>query len=77
MKITIKEVAKRAGVSTATVSHVINKTRFVEKETKDKVLRVMKRLDYYPNSAAQSLRSQKTKIIGLIVPDISNFFLQM
>lgn len=74
MKITMKDVAREVGVSTATVSHVINKTRFVEKETKDKVLRVMKKLDYYPNSAAQSLRSQKTKVIGLIVPDIANFF---
>lgn len=74
MKVTMKDVAREAGVSTATVSHVINKTRFVEKETKDKVLKVMKKLDYYPNSIAQSLRSQKTKVIGLIVPDISNFF---
>jgi LacI family transcriptional regulator len=74
MKITMKDVAQKAGVSTATVSHVINKTRFVKKETKDKVLRVMKKLDYYPNSSAQSLRSKKSKVIGLIVPDISNFF---
>jgi len=74
MKVTMKDVAREAGVSTATVSHVINKTRFVEKETKDKVLRVMKKLDYYLNFAAQSLRSKKTKVIGLIVPDISNFF---
>lgn len=74
MKSTMKDVARKAGVSTATVSHVINKTRFVEKETKKKVLEVMKKLDYYPNSAAQSLRSQKTKNIGLIVPNISNFF---
>ncbi|MBE3084857.1 MAG: LacI family DNA-binding transcriptional regulator [Bacteroidetes bacterium] len=74
MKVIMKDVAREAGVSTATVSHVINKTRFVEKETKNKVLRVIKKLDYYPNFAAQSLRSQKTKVIGLIVPDISNFF---
>jgi len=74
MKVIMKDVAREAGVSIATVSHVINKTRFVEKETKDKVLRVMKKLDYYPNFAAQSLRNQKTKVIGLIVPDISNFF---
>lgn len=74
MQVIMKDVAREAGVSTATVSHVINKTRFVEKETKNKVLRVMKKLRYYPNSAAQSLRSKKTKVIGLIVPDISNFF---
>jgi len=74
MKVTMKDVAREAGVSTATVSHVINKTRFVEKETKNKVLKVLKKLSYYPNAAAQSLRSKKTKVIGLIVPDISNFF---
>ena len=74
MKVTMKDVAREAGVSTATVSHVINKTRFVEKETKNKVLGVLKKLSYYPNAAAQSLRSKKTKVIGLIVPDISNFF---
>ena len=74
MKATMRDVAREAGVSTATISHVINNTRFVEKETKNKVLRVMKKLSYYPNSAAQSLRSKKTKVIGLIVPDISNFF---
>ncbi|MEA3470933.1 MAG: LacI family DNA-binding transcriptional regulator [Thermodesulfobacteriota bacterium] len=74
MKVTMKDVAQKAGVSTATVSHVINKTRFVEKETKNKVLKVMKKLDYYPNFAAQSLRSKKSNVIGLIVPDISNFF---
>jgi len=70
----MKAVAKKAGVSTATVSHVINQTRFVEENTKNKVLTAMKKLQYYPNSAAQSLRSQKSKTIGLIVPDISNFF---
>ncbi len=74
MKITMKDVAREAEVSTATVSHVINKTRFVEKETKNKVLIVMRKLSYHPNAAAQSLRSKKTKVIGLIVPDISNFF---
>jgi len=74
MKAIMKDVAKKAGVSTATVSHVINKTRFVKEETKIRVEEVMKKLDYYPNFAAQSLRTQKTKVIGLIVPDISNFF---
>ena len=70
----MKDVAKKAGVSTATVSHVINDTRFVKEETRKKVINAMEELDYYPNLAAKSLRSQKSKIIGLLVPDISNFF---
>lgn len=74
MKVNMKGVAQKAGVSTTTVSHVINKTRFVKEETKKKVLKAMKELNYYPNSAARSLRSQRSNVIGLLVPDISNFF---
>lgn len=78
MSANIKKVAEWAGVSTATVSHVINETRFVAEETKQKVLQAMKELDYRPNSVARSLRSQRSKIIGLIVPvlssDTSNYF---
>jgi LacI family transcriptional regulator len=74
----IKQVAERAGVSIATVSHVINNTRYVTDGTKNKVHRAMEELDYQPNSVARSLRNQKTKTIGLIVPilpsDTSNFF---
>ncbi|GAE28787.1 LacI family DNA-binding transcriptional regulator [Alkalihalobacillus hemicellulosilyticus] len=74
----IKDVAKVAKVSTATVSHVINGTRYVANETKDKVFLAMKELDYKPNLVAKSLRSRKSMIIGLIVPmqytDTSNFF---
>lgn len=74
----IIEVASAAGVSIATVSHVINNTRFVSEETKRKVFRAMEELDYRPNSVARSLRSQKSNTIGLVVPilpsDTSNFF---
>jgi LacI family transcriptional regulator len=74
----IKDVAKAANVSTATVSHVINGTRYVSESTKVKVYQAMKQLDYKPNLVAKSLRSRKSMIIGLIVPmvytDTSNFF---
>lgn len=74
----IKKVAELAGVSIATVSHVINKTRFVSEDTKKKVELAMEQLKYRPNSVAQSLRNQKSNTIGLIVPilpsDTSNFF---
>jgi len=71
---TIKDVAEKAGVSTATVSHVINETRFVSESTKEKVIQSMKELNYKPNKLASSLRSKKSNIIGFIVPDIANFF---
>lgn len=74
----IKDVASLAGVSTATVSHVINNTRYVSDEVKKKVKDAMKELNYSPNTVARSLRSRKSYIIGLIVPvknsDNSNHF---
>ncbi len=74
MRANMKDVANKAGVSAATVSHVINETRFVKKETIEKVKKAMNELNYHPNYAARSLRSQKSKIIGFLVPDIANFF---
>ena len=78
MSVSMKQVAEAAGVSTATVSHVINGTRYVTEETTAKVLRAMKELEYRPNNVARSLRNQKSGIVGLIVPlsasDTANFF---
>lgn len=71
---TIREVAKRAGVSYATVSHVINDTRFVSQATRDRVLAAMDELNYRPNALARSLRKGKTNTIGLILPDSANPF---
>lgn len=71
---TIKDVAEKAGVSITTVSHVINQTRYVSEELTQKVCQAMKDLDYHPNTLARSLRSGRTKTIGLVVPDISNLF---
>lgn len=70
----IKDIAKKAGVSVATVSHVINDTRYVSDELKKRVYDSMRELDYHPNTLASSLRSGRTRTIGLIVPDISNLF---
>lgn len=69
---TIREVAQKAGVSYATVSHVINNTRFVSEETRARVQEAMAELNYRPNAVARSLRSGKTNTIGLILPDSSN-----
>lgn len=70
--VTIKDIAKRAGVSVATVSHVMNKTRFVSDILQDRVKKAIEDSDYHPNVMAGSLRSRKTRVIGLIVPDNSN-----
>ncbi|MDQ6421713.1 LacI family DNA-binding transcriptional regulator [Paenibacillus sp. LHD-117] len=76
--ISIKDVAKQANVSTATVSHVINGTRFVSEETKQKVHQAMDDLNYRINSVARSLRSRKSFVIAFLAPilasETSNFF---
>ena len=73
-RITMRDVAELAGVSKATVSHVINETRFVEEATKARVLSAIRTLGYRPNVAARSLTTRRTRIIGLIVSDITNTF---
>jgi len=62
-------------VSTATVSHVINETRFVSEELRARVYQAMRELNYRPNAIARSLRRRRTQNIGMIVPDISYPFL--
>ena len=71
---TIKDIAELAGVSTTTVSYVINKTRYVSDELTIRVIDAMETLDYHPNILARSLRSGSTKTIGLVIPDITNQF---
>jgi len=66
--ITIKDIAKQAGVSVATVSYVINKSRFVSPELTGRVLEAIEAMGYSPNDIARSLRQKSTKMIGLIVP---------
>jgi len=70
--VTIKDIAKKAGVSTSTVSHCINDTSYVSPPLKRKIYKVIKELDYNPNLIAKSLKSKKTKIVGLILPEISD-----
>src|SRR5262249_18420104 len=70
----IKDVAEQAGVSPATVSHVINKTRFVTQPTRERGLRAIQSCNYYPNIHARSLASGRSHTVGLLVSDISNPF---
>ncbi len=73
-RVSSKDVATRAGVSIATVSHVINETRFVSNETRQRVLDAIKDLNYRPNAIARGLVTNSTRTIGLLVSDITNPF---
>lgn len=68
----IRDVAKYAGVSPSTVSRTLSGAAYVEPETKEKVLKAVRDLNYKPNLAARSLKKGGSKLIGLILPDITN-----
>lgn len=70
----IKQIAELSGVSTATVSRVINNNGRFSEDTRKKVMDIIKEYDYTVNMAAKSLRMSKSKTIGIIVPDITNEF---
>jgi len=73
--VTIKEIAKEAGVSIATVSMILNnKDEKISKTTRARVLDIAKQMNYIPNIMARSLVTRQTKTIGLIIPDIANPF---
>lgn len=74
MKITIQDVAKKANVSVATVSRVMNGNYPVKVETRETVLKVIKELNYIPNMQARELTKQKSTTIGVVVPSITNMF---
>lgn len=69
--VTIQDVAKRAGVSISTVSRVVNGYVHVSSELREKVESAIKELEYRPSQVARSLASQKTNLIGIIVPDLT------
>lgn len=74
MKPTIYDVAKKAGVSIATVSKVVNNTGRISEKTRKKVIDIINTMDYQPSSVAAALTGKKTFTIGVIVPDIVNPF---
>ncbi|HUQ28002.1 MAG TPA: LacI family DNA-binding transcriptional regulator [Usitatibacter sp.] len=71
---TIKHVAARAGVSFTTVSHVVNRTRPVSDDARLRVERAIAELDYFPSAVARALKTSQTRILGVIVPNITNPF---
>ena len=72
--VTIKDIAKKAGVSPTTVSRVLNDKPDVSDETKQKIEEVIDELNYNPNGIARGLVLNKTHTLGLVIPDISNPF---
>jgi LacI family transcriptional regulator, galactose operon repressor len=73
--VTLKEIAKLANVSSATVSKVINgKDKYISEATRKRVLEIVEKEGYIPNGIAKSLKMQKTKTIGIIIPDVMNLF---
>ena len=76
MPVTIKDVAKAAGVSPSTVTRVIQNKSTISDETKKRVRKTMKELNYHPNLNARSLVSSHTQVIGLVLPDDSDAFYQ-
>src|SRR5689334_19014911 len=70
----IKSVAKQAGVSIATVSRVLNGTKYVSPIIREKVLNVVEELNYKPSKTAQNLRRQQTQSIGVLVPHLNDLY---
>jgi LacI family transcriptional regulator len=71
---TIRDVAETAGVSITTVSHVINKTRFVSEDLVQRVNEAIRELNYQPSGLARSLRTRASGTIGIVIPDNTNPF---
>jgi LacI family transcriptional regulator len=71
---TIKDIAKRANVAISTVSYVLNNSKNVKPETKERIMKIIEELNYHPRMVARGLKTSKTSTIGIIVPDISHMF---
>jgi LacI family transcriptional regulator len=74
MPVQMKDVAERAGVSISTVSHIVNNTRPVAHETRERVIAAMKELNYYKNAFGRTLARGRADAVGLIVSDVENPF---
>lgn len=71
---TIRDIAKLAGVSVATVSRIINHSGKVSPSTKNRVKKIIKETNYQPNQVARTLYKKRSKMIGIIIPDLNNRF---
>ena len=78
MMANIREIAKRAGIGIATMSRYFNDSGYVSEESREKIRKAVEELDYTPNALARAIFKKNTKIIGLMIPNITNpFFNQM
>ncbi|MBL8026523.1 MAG: LacI family DNA-binding transcriptional regulator [Fibrobacteres bacterium] len=75
MAVTLKDIAEKAGVTTATVSMVINNKPNISEATKKKVLSIAQELNYYPNIIARGLATKRSNAIGVIVPNLASGFI--
>ena len=74
MAVTISDIAKKAGVSSATVSRVLNDSGYVKQSTREKIEAAIKEMNFTPSAIARSLSKNETNTIGVIVPDITNSY---
>jgi len=74
MGVTLKDIAECAGVTSATVSMVINNKPNISEATRKKVMKIAKELNYYPNVIARGLATRKSNSIGVIVPNLASSF---
>lgn len=74
MAITISDIARKAGVSSATVSRVLNDSGYVKQSTREKIEAAIKEMNFTPSAIARSLSKNETNTIGVIVPDITNSY---
>jgi len=75
MKVTITDIAKKAGVSKMTVSRVINKTGSVAEETRENIENIIREMNYHPDHIARSLSSKSTRTIGIVIPKKEKIFM--
>jgi DNA-binding LacI/PurR family transcriptional regulator len=73
-RVTMRQIAERAGVSIGTVSHVINETAIVRPKLRDRVIEAIRSMGYQPSALAQGLRKNRTNMLGMVIPDITNPF---
>jgi len=77
MAVTMKDIAKKAGVSVVTVSRALNDKPDINKETKDLILKIANELNYTPNGLAKSLVTKKTKTVGIVIPGMDPFYAEV
>src|SRR6202167_3015786 len=72
--VTMRQIAERAGVSIGTVSHVFNETATVRPKLRERVIETIRSMGYQPSALAQGLRKNRTNMLGMVLPDITNPF---